>query len=449
MDELAMQHVSLRFDKSEDYRIREAFKTLRTNIEFSGADLKVICVTSCTPNEGKSSVAMEMAKAFAEAGRKTLLIDADMRKSVLVGRYKTGAVRLGLTHVLVGREKLSDVICSTNFPKLYMVFAGPVPPNPSELLGSESFEALIAKVRELFDMVIVDTPPLGSVIDAAVAAKKCDGTILIIENNSVSYRFAQNVKDQLEKSGSRILGVVLNKVDMSSKSYGHYGGHYGKYYGKYYGNYGSEDSSSNMPDTYEDEIEEISEEEEEVVAPPVTARKTAPAKSGSAAKNAAASKATSSSKTAGTSKSSGTSKTTTASKTTGTGKAAAAAKTASTSSSTTADHTASQEASLEQEVTGKAEPKPKTEPEIETETETTPEVKAPSVKKPTRGPRKNARKAASKATSTGASRKDTGENSGESPKEASGTQAEQKEDAKEPSDSTDTLKTDDLEVIQL
>ena len=176
MDELTMQHVSLRFDKSEDYRIKEAFKTLRTNIEFSGADLKVIAVTSCTPNEGKSSVAMELAKAFAEAGKRTLLIDADMRKSVLVGRYKTGAVRLGLTHILVGREKLSDVICKTNFPKLYMIFAGPVPPNPSELLGGENFESLINKAKQLFDYVIVDTPPLGSVIDAAVAAKKCDGT---------------------------------------------------------------------------------------------------------------------------------------------------------------------------------------------------------------------------------------------------------------------------------
>lgn len=241
MDELTMQRISLRFEKDEDYRIREAFKTLRTNIEFSGSDLKVIAVTSCTPNEGKSSIAMELAKAFAEAGKRTLLIDADMRKSVLVGRYKTGAVRLGLTHVLVGRERLGDVICKTNFPRLYMIFAGPVPPNPSELLGGENFEAILQKARQLFDYVIVDTPPLGSVIDAAVAAKRCDGTILVVENNAISYKFVQNVKEQLDKSGSKILGVVLNKVDMSTKSvYGHYGRYYGKYYGKYYGQYGKE-----------------------------------------------------------------------------------------------------------------------------------------------------------------------------------------------------------------
>ena len=258
MDELTMQHVSLRFDKTEDYRIKEAFKTLRTNIEFSGADLKVIAVTSCTPNEGKSSVAIELAQAFAEAGKRTLLIDADMRKSVLVGRYKTGAVRLGLTHILVGREKLSDVICKTNFPKLYMIFAGPVPPNPSELLGGESFETLVNKTKQLFDYVIVDTPPLGSVIDAAVAAKKCDGTILVVENNAVSYKFVQNVKAQLDKSGSRILGVVLNKVDMSTKSYGHYG----KYYGKYYGQYGNDGGHAKTTDLSRQGSEETAAEAE-------------------------------------------------------------------------------------------------------------------------------------------------------------------------------------------
>lgn len=254
MDELTMQHISLRFDKREDYRTKEAFKTLRTNIEFSGADLKVIAVTSCTPNEGKSSVTMELAKAFAEAGKRTLLIDADMRKSVLVGRYKTGAVRLGLTHILAGREKLGSVLCKTNFPRLYMIFSGPVPPNPSELLGGTVFEGIITKTRQLFDYVIVDTPPLGSVIDAAVAAKKCDGTILVIENNAISYKFVQRVKEQLDKAGSRILGVVLNKVDMSTK--GVYG-QYGKYYGKYYGQYGNDAENNKKIIPKENELEEI------------------------------------------------------------------------------------------------------------------------------------------------------------------------------------------------
>lgn len=229
-----MQEVKLQFGQS-DYRMKEAFKTLRSNIEFCGGDVRIIAVTSCTPNEGKSSVAMEMARAFAEAGNRTILLDADMRKSVLVGRYKTGAVKMGLTHCLIGKAKFSEVICSTNVQELYVAFAGPVPPNPSELLGSGAFEAILKNLRNLFDYIIIDTPPLGSVIDAAVVAKQCDGTVFVVESNAVSRKFAQRVKEQLDMTGCRILGVVLNKVNVNSKGYY---GHYGKYYGKYYGRYG-------------------------------------------------------------------------------------------------------------------------------------------------------------------------------------------------------------------
>ncbi|MCM1122226.1 MAG: CpsD/CapB family tyrosine-protein kinase [Eubacterium sp.] len=236
-----MQEVNLQFDKNEDYRVKEAYKTLRTNVEFCGSDVKVIVLTSCTPNEGKSSITMELARSFAEAGNKVLLIDADMRKSVLVGRYKTGGVRLGLSHCLVRKYGYKDVACRTNVPGLDMIFSGPVPPNPSELIGSDRFTELLETVRKNYDYIFIDTPPLGSVIDAAVAAKTSDGTILVVESNAVSYHFVQRVKDQLDKAGSRILGVVLNKVELNSRGYyGHYGRYYGKYYGKYYGRYGEE-----------------------------------------------------------------------------------------------------------------------------------------------------------------------------------------------------------------
>ena len=226
-----MQNAKLHFSQSENnYQIKEAYKTLRSNIEFSGQNVKVVSVTSCTPGEGKTSVAMALARAFAEAGKKTVLVDADMRKSVLVGRYKTGSVRLGLTHCLVGRERLSSVICETDTPNLYVIFSGPVPPNPSELLGGRIFGKAIENMKSVFDYVIIDTPPLGSVIDAAVVAKQCDGAVMVVESNAISYRFAQRVKDQLDKSGAKILGVVLNKVDISGKGYY---GNYGHYYGKY------------------------------------------------------------------------------------------------------------------------------------------------------------------------------------------------------------------------
>lgn len=218
-----------------DFRAQEAFKTLRTNIEFSGEDIKVIALTSATPNEGKSSVSFELALSFAESGKKTLLIDADLRKSVMKSRFKKGRVNYGLTNCLISRNTLDEVTCSTDVENFYMIFAGPVPPNPSELLGNKIFAAAIKEARKEYDMIIIDTPPIGSVIDAAVISKVCDGVSIVMESGAISYRFARKIKEQLDVAGARILGVILNKVDMSGKGY--YGHYYGRYYGKYYGNY--------------------------------------------------------------------------------------------------------------------------------------------------------------------------------------------------------------------
>lgn len=230
-----MQTIELK-ERLLDYRSKEAFKMLRTNIDFTGGDLKVICITSCTPNEGKSNISFEVAKSYAQMGKKVLLVDADLRKSVMRQRHKKGKVRLGLVNYLVGKCEFDEALCETDVKNLYMIFSGPVPPNPSELLGNWKFKEMIQNAREEYDMVIVDTPPLGSVIDAAVVSKCCDGAVLIIAAGNVSYRFARKVKEQLDVAECRILGCVLNKVDLSGKSY--YGKYYGKYYGQYYGNYG-------------------------------------------------------------------------------------------------------------------------------------------------------------------------------------------------------------------
>lgn len=226
-----MQNIELK-PENLDFRSKEAFKTLRTNIEFSGDDVKAICITSCTPNEGKSNISFELAKSYAQMGKKVLLLDADLRKSVMRQRHKKGRVRMGLSNVLVGKVSLDDALCRTDVKNLDMVFSGPVPPNPSELLGNSRFKTLIETARKSYDLVIVDTPPLGSVIDTAVVSKCCDGAVIVIESGAISYRFARKVKEQLTVTGCRILGCVLNKVDMTGKGY------YGKYYGKYYGNYG-------------------------------------------------------------------------------------------------------------------------------------------------------------------------------------------------------------------
>lgn len=235
-----MPKVELEYFEELSYGKREAFNSLRTNLSFCGDDVKVILVTSCTPDEGKSSTTMELARSLAENEKKVLLIDADLRKSVLVGRYhavkqqkeKIEESKIqGLTHYLAGKNKLDEIICQTNIANLDIIFAGHVTPSPTELLDNNYFMSLISYARDAYDVVLIDSPPLGSVIDAAIVAPKCDGTILLVEAGKCSYRFVREVKKQLEMTGVRILGVVLNKVQVEK------GGYYNRYYQGYYSGY--------------------------------------------------------------------------------------------------------------------------------------------------------------------------------------------------------------------
>lgn len=215
-----------------DFKTKEAYKTLRTNVQFCGENVKVVSLTSCVPNEGKSMVAFNLAVSMAESGKKVLFVDADLRKSVLIGRYKINKAIKGLTQYLSGVEELNLVKYTTNVPCLDMILSGPVPPNPAELLDSEKFTELVEKARNEYDYVIIDTPPIGQVIDPAIVAQKTDGVIFLVSQSNISYRYAQKQIEQLKKSGCRILGAVLNKVDPEGKG-SYYGGYYGKYYRKY------------------------------------------------------------------------------------------------------------------------------------------------------------------------------------------------------------------------
>ena len=238
-----MNKVELTIDQL-DYSAAEAYKTLRTNLKFCGDDKRVIALTSCMANEGKSSVALNLAISLAEAGEKVILVDADLRNSVLLGKAKMQGEVRGLTHYLSRQASLVDTICTTNINNLHLIFAGPVPPNPAELLGSGAFIQMIDSLRGVYAYVIIDTPPLGMVIDTAIIAQHCDGTALVVESGADSYRFVLDIKDQLQKAGCPILGVILNKVDTNRGAYGGYGryGRYGRYgaYGRYgsYGKYG-------------------------------------------------------------------------------------------------------------------------------------------------------------------------------------------------------------------
>lgn len=219
-----MDTISLNKITNKDFRVEEAYKALRSNIIFSGADIKVIGLTSCQADEGKSSVSLNLAVSMAALGKKVIFLDADLRKSVLLGRYRINRPIKGLTHYLSGLNSHEDIIYNTNVENLHIIFSGQTPPNPSELLDSKSFTALINYLRSEYDYIFMDTPPLGIVIDAAVAAKNCDGMIMVIEHNQVSYKFAQSVKEQLEKTDTKILGVVLNKIDTTKAGYyGNYG----------------------------------------------------------------------------------------------------------------------------------------------------------------------------------------------------------------------------------
>ena len=232
-----METVKLQL-KEQSYTLIESLRALKTNIQFCGDDKKVLLFTSAIPNEGKSTVVMDLARSLTDSKKSVLIIDADIRKSVLIGRLRAKVINgkeiYGLSHLLSGQKKMSDIIYATEKTGMFIAFAGPSVPNPTEMLEKRYFKELIEFARDQFDYVLIDCPPMGAAIDSAVIAKHCDGAIIVVSQGTVSSRNIANVKKQLENSGVPILGAVLNKVHMKKNSY------YGHYYGHYYGAYGEE-----------------------------------------------------------------------------------------------------------------------------------------------------------------------------------------------------------------
>lgn len=228
----------LKLEKKElPFAMAEEIKNLRTGITFSGADIKTILFTSSTPNEGKSTISLELVRSFAELGKKVVYLDCDLRKSIFKCKVREGKIVCGLSHYLTGQSKMEDIIYE-NDPgdddvKFYVIPSGPSSNSPTELLSSDLFDRLLVKLREDYDVVIIDAPPLGSVVDASIVSSKVDGSVIVVEAGNLNYKAIQKVRDKLDSSGAKILGVVLNKVDKSKKSYGYY--KYGKDYGYGYG----------------------------------------------------------------------------------------------------------------------------------------------------------------------------------------------------------------------
>ena len=231
---MAYKNIVLTDGNPKDYFYEEAIKMLRTNVQFTGKNNKVILLTSCYSGEGKSDISFNLAVHLGKAGKKVLLIDADIRKSVYKTRFNIQEETMGLSQYLSGQvEQIDEIVYKTNFDNLYMILSGPYAPNPTEILGDEQFGKLLKAAKQVFEYVIIDTPPLGSVVDAAVTGQYCDGAMLVIESGHASYRLAQKVKAQLEKSGCKILGAVLNKVSREAKAYrSRYGRGYGYGYGE-------------------------------------------------------------------------------------------------------------------------------------------------------------------------------------------------------------------------
>lgn len=212
--------------------VSESFRTLRTNIQYSNIDneIKTIIVTSASSDEGKSSVVSNLAVSVAYTGKKVLVIDCDLRKPTIHKLMEISNLK-GLTNVLIGEMELEEIVHkSGELETLYILTSGPIPPNPSELLGSRTMENFLNSLKSEYDMIIIDSPPVGLVTDAAVLSTKADGVLLVVAAAEVEIEEIKRAQELLEKVNANILGVVLNKVDIKSKYYYKYG--YYQYYGE-------------------------------------------------------------------------------------------------------------------------------------------------------------------------------------------------------------------------
>ena len=207
----------------------EAYRVIRTSIQFAqaGKELKTLAVTSCMPNDGKSMTAANLAVVLTQAGKSVLLIDYDMRNPTVHKNFNLSN-KVGLSSCISMGTALSDAVQKTSIEGLYALTGGVIPPNPSELLGSEQMKNVLQRAKEQYDYVLIDTLPVMPVTDALIVSRFVDGMILVIASAEIKVEMARDVKNQLVNAGANILGVVLNKVRSEHHGYG-----YGYYY--YYG----------------------------------------------------------------------------------------------------------------------------------------------------------------------------------------------------------------------
>ncbi len=241
-----MKQLTIGKQPRKDYYVQMEIDRLRVNVGFIGADKKVIMMTSSEPNEGKSFISTCLWTELAKAGKNVCLVDADMRKSVLRNelQIQSGSASFeGLSHYLAGNCEIEDIIYSTNIENAYLVPTTTLI-NPSLLLEGERLDQLFALLRERFDYVIVDTPPMGMVSDGQLIAGKCDGCILVVRAHKTGRAAVRNSVMQLERVNCQLFGTVLNRME-NKRAGRYYRGYYSKgYYSRGYYYYYSNASSA-------------------------------------------------------------------------------------------------------------------------------------------------------------------------------------------------------------
>lgn len=207
--------------------VSEQFRTIRTNINFSNPDkeIKSIIVTSSSPGEGKSTSSANIAAVYAQAGKRVLLVDADMRKPTVHHTFGLKNIK-GLSNYLTRQITQEEAVFETNQENLSIMPSGPIPPNPAELLASQSMNQLIADMTGHYDFVIFDVPPVLSVTDAQILSNRCDGTVLVVSSGEAEKAMVLKAKESLEASQANILGVILNNYTLERDHY------YYQYYGQ-------------------------------------------------------------------------------------------------------------------------------------------------------------------------------------------------------------------------
>lgn len=205
--------------------ITEQYRTIRTNIQFSNvdSDIRSIMVTSSFPSEGKSTTTANLAVVFAQQGKKVLFVDADLRKPTVQYTFQLEN-HVGLTNVLTRQTTLHSAVQKSHIESLSILTSGPIPPNPAELLGSQTMEDLMNEMYENYDIVIFDTPPVLPVADANILANLCHGIVLVVKSGGVDRDSALKATEILKGAKGKLLGAVVNQKKQSEGNYYYYYG---------------------------------------------------------------------------------------------------------------------------------------------------------------------------------------------------------------------------------